>query len=213
LTSSLDCSFRLWHIEGENSTRGVCLKEFYLYNKVEYFDILGTSFLFGLGMLTFSFSFTAIFINQNSISFEIISKEAGKVQLWDCLGKVREEKLFQDDDNVNCVKFLGSDKFYALTQTGKLKKLAINGKENTFDLIKEAYVPTNCNFKIICVYKLRHTIDNCTIDFIATNSSKKTVDWSRRNFKMFEIVDADKLLLVNDNQAFVILYDLAKSNI
>jgi hypothetical protein len=47
LTSSLDCSFRLWCLEGED--RGVCLKEFYLYNCAECFDISSTSFVFGLG--------------------------------------------------------------------------------------------------------------------------------------------------------------------
>ncbi len=53
VTSSLDCSFRLWCIESEDSSRGICLKEFYLYNSVEYFDILGTSFVFGLGLFGF----------------------------------------------------------------------------------------------------------------------------------------------------------------
>ena len=32
----------------------------------------------------------------------------------------------------------------------------------------------------------------------------------KRNFQMFEIVDQNRVLIINDNQAFVILFDITK---
>lgn len=61
VSSSLDCSIRLWCVEDANPT---CVKEFYLYNPINYFDISGTKFIFGLGirhilikLISFSFKF------------------------------------------------------------------------------------------------------------------------------------------------------------
>ena len=50
LSSSLDCSCRLWSI-----SNGACIKEFYLYNPVFSFDVCQTSFAFGLGDLIYQF--------------------------------------------------------------------------------------------------------------------------------------------------------------
>ncbi len=43
LSSSLDCSIRLWSID-----KAVCLKEFYLYNPVHTFDLQNHLLLVGL---------------------------------------------------------------------------------------------------------------------------------------------------------------------
>lgn len=43
LSSSLDCSLRLWSI-----SEGVCLKEFYLYNPIHAFDLQNHLLLVGL---------------------------------------------------------------------------------------------------------------------------------------------------------------------
>ena len=50
LSSSLDCSFRIWSI-----SNGKCLRQFYLYNCINKFDVLENSFVFALGRKQYSF--------------------------------------------------------------------------------------------------------------------------------------------------------------
>lgn len=47
ISSSLDNSFRLWSI----ARISFCLKEFYLYNPVNHFDLRGTQLVFAMGDL------------------------------------------------------------------------------------------------------------------------------------------------------------------
>jgi WD40 repeat protein len=47
ISSSLDNSFRLWSI----APISFCLKEFYLYNPVNHFDLRGTQLVFAMGDL------------------------------------------------------------------------------------------------------------------------------------------------------------------
>lgn len=48
ISSSLDCSFRLWSRD-EQIGCVVCLKEFYLYNPINYFDLRQTQLVFAMG--------------------------------------------------------------------------------------------------------------------------------------------------------------------
>lgn len=46
ISSSLDCSFRLWFLGNKTSK---CVKEFYLYNPINHFDLKETEIVFALG--------------------------------------------------------------------------------------------------------------------------------------------------------------------
>lgn len=48
ISSSLDCSFRLWYLENDNCC---CLKEFYLYNPINHFHLRESQLVFALGTL------------------------------------------------------------------------------------------------------------------------------------------------------------------
>jgi WD40 repeat protein len=75
VSSSLDCSIRIWDI-----CKGACVKEIYLYNPVNHFQINETMFLVGL--------------------------EAGKLQYLDNLTQIATMKAFDDVDSVCCVQVI-----------------------------------------------------------------------------------------------------------
>lgn len=77
VSSSLDQSLRIWDI-----TDGRCLKELYLYNRVNCFDISSHSFAIGL--------------------------DGGKIQYWNNLSQIVSLKCYQDTESVCCVKVMKS---------------------------------------------------------------------------------------------------------
>ena len=46
VSAGFDCNFIIWDLNKE----GCLLKQFYLYNKINYLDISETSFLYALGL-------------------------------------------------------------------------------------------------------------------------------------------------------------------
>ena len=60
--------------------KGVCIKQFYLYNPINNFDVMDTSFLIAL--------------------------EAGKIEYWKDLTKICQSKIFSDSESVSNIKVI-----------------------------------------------------------------------------------------------------------
>jgi WD40 repeat protein len=156
LSSSLDCTLRLWSL-----LKGQCIQQFYLYNPINYFDTQGTQFLVGL--------------------------EAGKVEYWNNMKLVCTSKMFTDSDSVGVIRFFSNQaKFFVLASNGKAKMAAIDAQSETLNCLRE-----------VDLYKV----------LVKGDSSKS--GQIIQNFKSFEILSETKILVINDNQSFVILYDFS----
>jgi len=155
VSSSLDQTIRIWDI-----SNGECLKEFYLYNRVNHFSIHETFFAVGL--------------------------DGGKIQFWQNLTQVVSSKAFDDIDMITCVKLTVDNnikKLYALSHRGIIKVFNINmSNKNVLGLLEESDI-----FSLLSVsYSLK------------------------KNFNCFEVLNNDQIILINDNQSFVIFHDIKK---
>ncbi|CAF0726552.1 unnamed protein product [Brachionus calyciflorus] len=118
-------------------------------------------------------------------TFFMIGQDAGKIQLWNDLKQIKELKPFDEDDNVICVKFLDANKIYTLSHNGHFKIFLYSNQ--SFE-----------QFKSVNLYQQ-----------VYHDSQAK------KNFKYFEILNEKKIVFLNDNQSYVVVYDLEhnKSNI
>ena len=124
VSSSLDQSIRIWDI-----TDGRCVKELYLYNRANCFDIHLNSFVVGL--------------------------DGGKIQYWNNLIQSFSLKCFEDTESVCCVKqdtIEDEKRIYGLSHTGQLKvfKVENQGGKESMVLVDQSDVYDLCklNFEI-----------------------------------------------------------------
>lgn len=94
VSSSLDCSLRIWNI-----FKGTCIKEFYLYNPVNYFQIDKTCMFVGLGKYIWN-----KWIKGIIGIYYLFEKGAGKIIYLNNLTQISTLKAFDDNDSVCCVK-------------------------------------------------------------------------------------------------------------
>jgi hypothetical protein len=121
ISSSLDCSFRLWFLGSERST---CVKEFYLYNPINHFDLKETEIVFALGRVTFvcveKLTQKESIINYSNFLNKL---DAGKIEYWNSFKSSFTARVFEDSDRVVCVKvkILSNNVYY----TSYIKKFEI----------------------------------------------------------------------------------------
>jgi WD40 repeat protein len=168
VSSSLDASIRIWKISS-----GSCLKELYLYNPINNFQI------------------------DKSLFF--VALDAGKVHVWNRLKQLCVSKCFEDDDSVCCIRYLKLNnneyQVYALSNRGLFKILKLNLSEqnskselieiNESDVNESNFSITKRNFKsfeiisnqIVAVindnksFIILHDLINKTCIFVSTNTS------------------------------------------
>ncbi len=118
VSSSLDQTLRIWDV-----VDGRCLRELYLYNRVNHFQIDGTAFVVGL--------------------------DGGKIQYWNNLVQVVSEKCFEDSDSVCCVRVLSEGervgRVYGLSASGVVKVYSISG-ESRLEICNETDVFSLCMY-------------------------------------------------------------------
>ncbi len=115
ISSSLDQTIRIWDI-----VDGKCLKELYLYNRINNFQVDETAFVVGL--------------------------DGGKIQYWNNLSQVVSEKCFEDTESVCCVRVLnegGVRSVFGLSNSGTVKVYSLSG-ESKFEICKETDVFSLC---------------------------------------------------------------------
>ena len=190
LSSSLDQTIRIWDI-----TEGKCLRELYLYNRVNHFQINETAF--------------------------VIALNGGKIQYWNNLTQLISAKCFEDSDSAVCVKVRSvntknaendSKMVYGMSQNGFLKVYTIDETKSgkpVFELNDESDVYSLCK-DLICFKKsyLNIYISKIIFGYLCIVSKSHCL---RKNFKCFELINADQVVLINDNQSFIIFHDIKKS--
>ena len=116
ISSSLDQTIRIWDI-----VDGKCLRELYLYNRVNHFQVDGTAFVVGL--------------------------DGGKIEYWNNLTQVFSEKCFEDSESVCCVRVLNDfgvrRVVYGLSNSCVVKVYSISD-ESRFELCNETDVYSLC---------------------------------------------------------------------